>query len=51
MTYKANALNDRFASVFTQENVSTRPSISGFLYPDMDKIDISVEGVMQLLRI
>ena len=48
-TSKANALNNQFASVFTRENVSTVPVISGVSFPDMDDIQIDVNGVAQLL--
>jgi len=42
-------LNNQFASVFTREDTSTIPSISGPLYPDMDSIEIEVNGVTNLL--
>ena len=48
-TNKANALNNQFASVFTRENVSTIPVISGLSFPDMDNIQININGVAQLL--
>ena len=48
-TNKANALNNLFASVFTRENVSTIPLISGLSFSDMDNIQIDVNGVAQLL--
>jgi len=46
---KANTLNNQFASVFTREDISTIPSVSCPLYPDMDNIEIEVNGVANLL--
>jgi len=36
--------------VFTRENVSTIPDLSSSSFPDMDDIQINVNGVAQLLR-
>ena len=46
---KANALNNQFVSVFTQENVSTILDIPGPPYPAMDSIEITIEGIISLL--
>ena len=46
---KANALNNQFASVFTQENISSIPTASGPTYPDMDGIEITTKGIRRLL--
>ena len=45
-----NAFNDYFTSIFTQEDLSTLPTISGIPFPDIPPISISVEGVASLLR-
>jgi len=44
---KANALNNQFASVFTRENLS---GLSSSSFPDMDDIQIDINGVAQLLH-
>ena len=46
---KANALNNQFTTVFTIENASTIPGVSGPSFPDMDNIEIDVNGVARLL--
>jgi len=46
---KANALNSQFKSVFTVEDTSIMPKVSGQSFPDMDCIEVNVEGVSQLL--
>ena len=48
-TDKANALNDQFKSVFTIEDTSVTPEVPGPPFPDMDCIEVNVEGVTQLL--
>jgi len=45
--HKANALNNQY--LCTRENTSTIPVISGPSFPDMDDIQIDVNGVAQLL--
>ena len=46
---KANALNAQFASVFTREDTSVIPNLSGTTYPTMRPISVAVEGVGSLL--
>ena len=46
---KANALNAQFASVFTREDTSVIPNLSGTAYPIMRPINVAVEGVASLL--
>ena len=46
---KANALNAQFASVFTREDTSAIPNLSGTTYPTMRPISVTVEGVASLL--
>ena len=46
---KANALNSQFKSVFTVEDTSVMPKVTGQSFPGMDSIEINVEGVNQLL--
>jgi len=46
---KANALNSQFKSVFTVEDTSVMPKVSGQPFPDVDCIEVNVEGVCQLL--
>ena len=46
---KAKVLNNQFASVFTRENVSTSPTLSGTPFPDMENIEFSSQGVAKLL--
>ena len=46
---KANALNAQFASVFTREDTSVIPNLSGIVYPIMRPINVAVEGVTFLL--
>ena len=41
--------NDYCISIFTQENLSTLPTIIGIPFPDILPISISVEGVASLL--
>ena len=48
-TDKANALNDQFKSVFTIEDTSVTPEVPGLPIPDMDCIEVNVEGVTQVL--
>ena len=48
-TDKANALNDQFKSVFTIDDTSVTPEVPGPPFPDMDCIEVNVEGVTQLL--
>ena len=46
---KAKLLNNQFASVFTRENTNMIPTLSGTPFPDMDHIEITVDGVTNLL--
>ena len=46
---KANALNNQFVSVFTNEDQSPLPHISTEPTPDISQITINVEGVFNLL--
>ena len=46
---KANILNKQYESVFTKENPNFVPSPSGNPFPEMDKIEISEEGVKKQL--
>ena len=46
---KADALNQQFYSVFTQEN-NYIPSVSFPKYPNMAKIDFTTQGIVKLLH-
>ena len=46
---KAKLLNNQFTSVFTRENTNMIPTLSGTPFPDMDHIEITVDGVTNLL--
>ncbi|XP_071132773.1 uncharacterized protein [Mytilus edulis] len=46
---KAEALNHKFVSVFTDENTSSQPKLNGSPSPDIDHLEITVEGVRKLL--
>ncbi|XP_071132943.1 uncharacterized protein [Mytilus edulis] len=46
---KAEALNHQFVSVFTDENTSSKPKLNGSPSPDIDHLEITVEGVRKLL--
>ena len=48
-TEKANALNDQFKSVFTNEDCSSIPTLPEGL-PSMPPIEITVEGIEKLLK-
>ncbi|CAC5422300.1 unnamed protein product [Mytilus coruscus] len=41
---KAEALNHQFVSVFTDENTSSQPKLNGSPSPDIDHLEITVEG-------
>ena len=47
---KANILNKQFSSVFTREDLSSIPAISGEPIPDIPPLHIEVEGVKHLLE-
>ena len=48
---KANLLNHQFVLVFTKEPENTpAPSISGILYPAVNPIQVTSNGIMKLLR-
>ena len=47
---KAKILNDQFSSVFTREDTSDIPKLSGQNFPDIAELCISPEGVEKLLR-
>ncbi|CAG2185990.1 unnamed protein product [Mytilus edulis] len=42
---KAEALNHQFVSVFTDENTSSQPKLNGSPSPDIDHLEITVEGM------
>ena len=46
---KAEALNQQFVSVFTEENMTNQPELKGNPAPDISHLDISEEGVKKLL--
>ena len=46
---KANILNDQFASVFTREDTSFVPGLSGASHPAMTPVNVTVNGVESLL--
>ena len=48
-TEKANALNDQFKSVFTNEDCSSTPNLPGGL-PAMPPINVTVQGIEKLLK-
>ena len=48
-TEKANALNDQFKSVFTNEDCSSIPNLPGGL-PAMPPINVTVQGIEKLLK-
>lgn len=47
---KANVLNNKFQSVFTQENTNDIPNCNSAPYPVMPDLDISCNGVQNLLE-
>ena len=47
---KANLFNNQFASVFTCEDLSLIPKVSGNQVPDIPDVDIHIEGVTKLLQ-
>ena len=47
---KANVLNKQFSSVFTREDLSSIPEISGEPIPDIPPLHIEIEGVKHLLE-
>ena len=49
-TSKANALNKHFYSVFTNDDCVALPEIPENLYPTISDIEISTQGVFQLLN-
>ena len=48
---KPNAFNDYIISIFTQEDLSSQPTISGTSFPDIPPFSNSVEGIASLLSI
>ena len=46
---KAEALNDQFCSVFTNENTNDMPTLQTKNIPDIDKLVITMNGVQKLL--
>jgi hypothetical protein len=46
---KAEALNQQFVSVFTEENMTNQPDLKGNPSPDISRLEISEEGVKKLL--
>lgn len=47
---KANILNNYFSTVFTEEDTSHIPSLENGLYPTIDPLHITVDGVSRLLH-
>ena len=47
---KAEALNQQFVSIFTEENMRNQPELKGNPSPDIGHLEISEEGVKKLLR-
>ena len=47
---KAEALSNQYCSVFTDEDLTDIPSMSGIAYPTISDINIDVEGVDKLLK-
>ena len=47
---KAEALSNQYCSVFTDEDLTDIPSMSGIAYPTISDINIDVEGVDNLLK-
>jgi len=47
---KAEILLEEFKSVFTHEDTSHIPTLSGPSYPTLSNLNLSVEGVMKLLK-
>ena len=47
---KANILNEQFCSVFTDEDVSSIPTLGQSPHPDMPDIQVTVKGVVKLLK-
>ena len=46
---KAELINRAFSSVFTHQDVSSVPILTGDSYPDMTPIQISSEGILHFL--
>ena len=46
---KAEALNQQFVSIFTEENMRNQPELKGNPSPDIGHLEISEEGVKKLL--
>ena len=46
---RANALNDQFMSVFTQEDVTSMPDLGPSIFPYVSEIEIIEPGVCILL--
>ena len=47
---KANALNNQFQSVFTEDSENIMPEIGGKRYNTMNDINITLNGVTKLLK-
>ncbi|XP_072037138.1 uncharacterized protein [Amphiura filiformis] len=47
---KANILNRQFTSVFSRDNGAPIPDLGDSQHPSMDDIDVSLNGVIKLLR-
>jgi hypothetical protein len=45
----AEALNQQFVSVLTEENMTNQPELKGNPSPDISHLEISEEGVKKLL--
>ena len=47
---KANILNNYFSTVFTKEDTSNLPSMEDSAYPTIDSLNLTVDGVSNLLH-
>ncbi len=47
---KANALNNKFQSIFTNEDCQNLPSVDNGTVPQMPTINVTTEGVVKLLK-
>ena len=47
---KANILNRQFISVFTDDTKTSLPDLGHSQYPSMEKITVSCEGMVKLLK-
>ena len=47
---KTRLLNEQFSSVFTRANTSSLPNLGPSPYPDIQRFDVTEEGVLKLLN-